>query len=285
MARNTARSRSASMAREEQDRRTEHALAILSRGDKLESLNFYRSSKEDAAGSPTHLADHTNRYMEPDCDTYTLCGHLLPDREYGRIHLRDHPPPHAGETYCERCMDIFVLSKAPDDQLPDELWVQALDNYRHGRPTPIARSEMPAKPRTEEQKELDEFFEVVARGEPFERGLYRYEVSPSGERRLFGRDCLLLTETRAPTKDRTKAFIKTLRLESGLRYYGAKSDVLRLASAILRTGKLSMEGAPEDEDDIYIVFPRRVEFWPEDYAAVFSRSSETAPFRCTFAFD
>lgn len=291
MAPNTALSRGASVEQEEQDRCTRDALATIGRANKLESLNYFLLSEEDA-GSPTHLADLLNRYMPPDCETSALCGHPIPDRKYGELKRRAHPPPHAAEVFCEHCMHLFVLSKAHRSLLPDEIWANAIDNYRNGRPTQIPPVENPEKPKRNArskaylnaQREREAFLEMFLAGNQFDMR-YAYELSHTGERRLFAEDGRhLLTDIRGRTRDKPRAYFKVLRLESAFRHYDRYSDLFHLVNAILETGNLSLVSRHEvdDVDDIYIASARSHRHWPEGHALFFSRSGAAARFHCAF---
>lgn len=258
------------------DERIRSALATMRSGQRLESICYTRITwSRRGRHSPTHLADAHNRHSDPSGDAYALCGKPLPDREFFTVEFRDHPPRGDGETYCEQCLQIFALSRAGDEQLPDKTWVKALANYRDGKPTEVPWSE-PAKEKWE--SEADELFAAWRTGHPFALHGLRYEVHRPGEARLFRGETLLMTERRVRCVDKPQMYIEYVRLEPCVRHSHPESLERQVIDAILSAGHFAIQN-DDGRPQLLLLSPTAATYWPEDRPVVLSRHSDTEQFR------
>lgn len=155
----------------------------------------------------THLMTASNYHMEPDCDTYTMCGKLLPDREHRSISMRNHPPHGRRETFCPKCMALIGEHGLDKALLKDEGWLQAYKKHQAGLPTDVEfvyqYPQRPVLPRS-----LRNAYDSWLRGQSFKQGAFELKKTDPQNIEMWAHGVLAWKESRA--KGETGHYIHTL---------------------------------------------------------------------------
>lgn len=226
----------------------------------------------------SHLWTRYNREMESDCDTYTLCGKLLPDRERRFVRISKHPDGDQAENFCSKCLALIEPYRITREILNDERWWSALDKMKAGRPynhEPPYR--IPAqRPLTQKLKKI---YSLCCAGTKFSKGAYEMtwgrglDGAPLQTVQFMG--VKAWTDKRVKCEDKDTYFIVRLVIEPVAAH--VDRDYLRVAEALAWHGKVSIDhrGA-----EVYTQTGKHK--WQKNCACVLSRNAEAEEFRISF---
>lgn len=222
----------------------------------------------------THLWTRLNREMEPDCDTYTLCGHLLPDQEHYWLPIQMHRSKDEPEDFCSKCLGLIEPYRISREMLKDELWWVALDKKKAGLPyNYVPPWFIPAqKPLP---KKLEGIYQLCLKGAPFAKG--DYEMVRDGSHgfvmRYMGAPAWV--EERVKLEDRPGYFLARLVVEPLAAH--ADKGYLRIASKRAWRG-----GCRLDHGGAEVYTAQGKHKWPKDSACVLTRQTTEQLFDVSF---